>query len=343
MTSPASSRDLGTSPRSSSLRIASLGRSIWQTPGMTLLPVVVAALVLGTIINSNFMTASNLINNVVASSAALGLLVIAEALMLIGGYFDLSLQSTVAFSVILLAVLVSPGGGTRGFGLPLALALVITIAAVACVGLINGLLVSFLRLNAFIVTLAMLILVQGIQLGISGGQTYTGLPGFITYLGSGELAGIPFSALLLVAAFIVVGLFMRFTPTGRYIYAMGGSEEAAIAVGVRTRMMTVGLFVFGALMAMVAGMVLAGKTFAATATLGDNIIFTVFAAAVLGGVSLNGGRGSMLGAFFGVILLAIIQNILTLSNVPSFWINAAYGAIILGALLIGRLSGVTKS
>lgn len=316
-------------------------RNAFRTPGVTLIPVILATLVLGAIVNPNFLTASNLINNVVAMSAALGLVVIAETLMLLGGKFDLSLQSTVAFSVITLAVLMSSDG--RGLGLPLPVALLITTLAVILIGVINGLLVSFLQLNAFIVTLAMLILVQGIQLGISGGQTFTDLPAFVVYMGSGTLFGIPFPAILLVLAFLIVGLLMRFTPLGRYIYAMGGSEEAAIAVGVRTRRLTVGLFIFGSLLAMLAGMVLAGKTFAATATLGDNIIFTVFAAAVLGGVSLNGGRGSLLGAFLGVLLLGIIQNILTLSNVPSFWINAAYGAIILGALLINRISGVTKS
>jgi simple sugar transport system permease protein len=114
--------------------------------------------------------------------------------------------------------------------------------------------------------------------------------------------------------------------------------QAARAAGIRTRRITIGLFVIGSVMAMFAGWLLLGQTAAATSSLGNNIIFTVFAAAVLGGIDLNGGRGNLVGAALDVFLLGLIQDILTLSRVPSFWINAAYGGIILGALLVGRLS-----
>ncbi len=310
--------------------------------GLALIPVIVGVSIFGTLLNPVFLTPSNILNNIVALSAVLGVLVIAESIVLIGGYFDLSLQSTVGFSIMLLAVLVATPGINRGLNLPLAVALMITISVVAVIGLINGLLISVLRLNAFIVTLAMLILVQGFTLGISNGQTYTELPGFVLWLGSAHLAGIPVQAVIFVVSFALAAGFMRYTPTGRAIYALGGSADAARAAGVKTRRLTIGLFIFGSLMAMLAGMMLAGKIAAATAGLGENIIFTVFAAAVLGGIDLNGGRGNMIGAGLGVLLLGIIQDILILSNVPSFWINAAYGAIILGALLIGQVSKLTS-
>jgi len=119
---------------------------------------------------------------------------------------------------------------------------------------------------------------------------------------------------------------------------MGGNAEAARAAGIRTMRLTIGIILFGSLMAALAGLMLTGRIASVTANQGENLIFTVFAAAVIGGISLNGGRGNLLGAGLGVLLLGIIQNILTLSNVPSFWINAAYGAIILSALLIGWVS-----
>jgi simple sugar transport system permease protein len=221
-------------------------------------------------------------------------------------------------------------------------AIVTMLAAAVVIGLVNGFMVSVLKLNAFIVTLAMLILLQGLTLGISNGRTYTDLPDFITYLGSGRILGLPVQAVIFVVAFMLAAVFMRFVPTGRSLYAMGGSVEAARAAGVNTRRLTIGLFVFGSLMAVLAGLLLVSQTSAAAPSLGNGMIFNVFAAAVLGGIDLNGGRGSLVGAALGVLLLGMIQNILTLSDVPSFWIDAANGAIILGALLVGRLSSLAS-
>ena len=319
-------------------RFSLAGRNLQS---VALIPVIIAVCILGALISPHFFTPTNIINNVLALSAPLAILVIAESVILIGGYFDLSLQSTVGFSVMVFAVLITaPATGTRGYGLPLPVALLITLGVVLLIGLLNGFFVSVLKLNAFIVTLAMLILIQGVTLGISNGQTYTDLPGFVLWLGTASVFGLPIQALIFVGAFALGAVIMRFTPTGRGLYAMGGSIEAARAAGLNIRRLTFGLFVVGSLMAMLAGLMLAAQTSVATASLGNNIIFTVFAAAVLGGIDLNGGRGTLVGAALGVLLLSIIQNILTLSNVPSFWINAAYGVIILGALLIGRVSAM---
>lgn len=304
---------------------------------LTLVPVIVLVAVLGFIISPSFLTVTNLVDNVLALSAVLGILVVAESMILIGGHFDLSLQSTVGFGAMLLAVLVATPGLSGGFGVAWPIALVITMVVVAAIGTVNGLLIARLKLNAFIVTLAMLILVEGFTLGLSGGQTYTQLPEFVLWLGSARLLGIPVQAFFFLGAVAIAAVFMRLTVTGRSIYAMGGSPEAARAAGIRTDRLTVLLFVAGSLMALAAGLLLAGKTAAATASLGDNIIFTVFAAAVLGGIDLKGGRGNMVGAGLGVLLLGMIQNILILSNVPAFWINAVYGAIIISALLIGKV------
>lgn len=306
---------------------------------LALVPVIVIAVIVGSVISPAFLTPINLFSNILAFSAALGILVIAESIILIGGYFDLSLESTVGFSVVLLMFLsTDAASGKPGVGLPLWLALIVAVVAVVAIGLFNGIVVSVLNLNAFIVTLAMLILLQGLTLGISNGQTYVQVPDFILYLGSGDLFGIPIQAVIFIVSFAVAGLFMKYVPTGRAIYAIGGSKLAALAAGIKVRRLSIGLFVFGSLLAFLAGLLLVGQVASVPSNLGNNMIFTVFAAAVLGGIDLNGGRGSVIGAALGVLLLAIIQNILTLSQVPSFWINAAYGGIIVVALLVGRLS-----
>ena len=170
-------------------RFSLAGRNLQS---VALIPVIIAVCILGALISPHFFTPTNIINNVLALSAPLAILVIAESVILVGGYFDLSLQSTVGFSVMVFAVLITaPATGTRGYGLPLPVALLITLGVVLLIGLLNGFFVSVLKLNAFIVTLAMLILIQGVTLGISNGQTYTDLPGFVLWLGTASVFGLP--------------------------------------------------------------------------------------------------------------------------------------------------------
>jgi simple sugar transport system permease protein len=315
-----------------------------EIPGLSLFPIIVLAVVAGTFVSPAFLTQYNIFNNILAFSAALGLLVIAQSMLLIGGYIDLSLQSVVGFSVILFCYLMSGAdAGTTGPGLPAAAALLLTAAVVATIGLFNGFAASVLKVNSFIMTLAMLILLQGLTLGISGGQTYTNIPEFVLYLGYGAILGIPVQAIVFVGAFLAAALFMSNWPAGRAIYAMGGNEAAAHAAGINTRRLAVGLFVFGSIMAMIAGFLLLSQVASAPPTLGRNMIFTVFAAAVLGGIDLNGGRGTILGGALGVLLLAVVQNILILSSVPSFWIDAVYGAIIVAALTGGRIGALPRA
>jgi len=304
---------------------------------LTLVPAIILAGIVGATVNSAFLTRSNIVNNILMTSAVLGVVVIAESIILVGGFFDLSVQSTVGFAPMVMAVLVSPTS-SNGHHLPVIVGVGATLALVLLIGFVNGTLIARMKLNAFIVTLAMLILLQGLTIGISGGQTYANLPPLMTLLGRLKILGTPVQAWIFVVAFIVAYLFMRYIPTGRRIYAMGGNADAARAAGIRTTRLTIGIIMFGTLLAALAGFMLTARIASVTANQGDNLVFTVFAAAVIGGINLNGGRGNLIGAGLGVLLLGIIQNILTLSNVPSFWIDAVYGGIILGALLIGWVS-----
>lgn len=303
---------------------------------LALIPVIIVVAIAGTVFVPYFATPENIVNNVLSTSAVLGVMVIAQSVILISGYFDLSMQSVVGLAPMLAVWLIAPAvDGGSGANLPSWAAPLIVVSLGATVGLVNGFLVGKLRLNAFIVTLAMLILLQGFTLGISRGQTFSNLPESMAFIGSTAPLGIPLDVWILVVVVAAAAVFMRYVPTGRRIYAMGGNEKAAKAAGVRTLRMTVCLFVFGGVMAGFAGVLLSTRIASVTANQGENLIFTVFAAAVIGGISLDGGKGSIIGAATGVLLLGMINNILVLSNVPSFWIDATYGAIILGALLIG--------
>jgi simple sugar transport system permease protein len=324
-------------------------KAIFLNKNFALVPILIVIFIAGSFINPAFLTVNNLLNNVLTTSAVLGVLVIGEAIILIGGFFDLSLQSIVGFGPMLLAVLVSPkatgllAGTNPGFALPGLVGFLIALTIIVIIGTFNGFMVAKLKLNAFIVTLAMLILIQGFTLGISGGQTYSGLPRYMTYLGDGQILGLPVQAIIFIVLFATAYVFMKYTVPGRNIYAMGGNLNAAKAAGINVTRVTIGIFMTGAVFAMFSGLMLTGRIASVTANQGDGMIFTVFAASVIGGISLEGGRGNLIGAGVGVILLGVIQNILTLSNVPSFWINAAYGAIILGALLVGWVSSRNRT
>ncbi len=308
-----------------------------------LVPVIILLLIIGAFINPSFLTAINLIN-VAQESAALGAVVVAESLILLTGKFDLSLQSTYGLAPMVGAWLIvskdSQGLGTMWN--PYVGILVVLLVGLV-IGTINGFLVIKLGFNAFIFTLAMLILLAGIQIGIVSGRTVYSLPPEFIYLGSQYLFGIPVSVIVTGAIFLIAALFLRYHRIGRAIYAIGGNTEAARAAGIHVDRIRIGVFIIASVLAALAGLMTAGQVVAVTSNQGNNLIFSVYAAAVIGGISLDGGRGHMIGALTGVILLALVTNILVLSQIQTFWIDAATGLIILIALGLARVIGTDNS
>ena len=306
-----------------------------------LLPVLVVLLLVGAILNSHFLTVSN-ITGIGQQASALGVVVVGESLILLIGGMDLSLESTYGLAPMIAAWLIVPvaafGSGTL---LNPYLGILLLLAVGAAVGLVNGLLIVKGRLNGFIVTLGMTILLAGVQNGIVKGQSPFNWPTAFGYLGSANIGVVPVSLIVCAVIFLVTGLFLRYHRLGRAIYAIGGNREAARAAGIKVDRVRIGVYVAGSVLAAVGGLMEAGRvsSVASTQGYGEGIIFAVFAAAVIGGVSLQGGRGNMIGAASGVILLGVVQNILDLENAPNYWIDAIDGAVILFALVLARLIG----
>lgn len=306
---------------------------------LTLLPAIALALLAGSLVSDAFLTTGNLLN-ILQQSSELSVVVIAESLILIAGKFDLSLESIIGLSPMLGAWLIvkDPAAGGSGVGLNGYAAIAVVLISGAIIGAINGFLVMRLRLNAFIVTLAMLILLRGITLGLTNGQTMVELPNEFLYLGTAKWVGVPVSIWTAALLYLGFGLFLRYHRLGRAIYAIGGNADAARAAGIQVERVTWGVFIIGGLLSALAGLMLTGRIASVVSSQGQNMIFYVFAAAVIGGISLNGGRGRLLGALTGVLLLGILQNVLTLAQFAAFWIDAAYGAIILLALILARVT-----
>jgi simple sugar transport system permease protein len=306
---------------------------------LALLPALAVLIIIGGLVNDSFLTLDNLIS-VLGASAALALVVLGESLVLITGKFDLSLESTVGIAPALGAMLVIPVV-SAGFGteLPTFVGLVVMLVVGAAIGVVNAFLIIKLQLNAFIVTLAMQIVLRGLLVGATNGKTLFDLPNAFTDLSTITFLSLPMSVWLAAVAFAIAGWVLRYHRVGRALYAIGGNREAARAAGIRVDRLSMLVFVVAGVLAALGGLVLTGYVGALNAGQGNQMVFTVFAAAVIGGISLDGGRGTMFGALTGVLLIGVVQNLLTLSQVPSFWIQSVYGGIILIALIISRFAG----
>lgn len=305
---------------------------------LALVPAIIAIMVVGYWVSPVFLQRENLIN-ILQQQSEISLLVLGEALVLLTGRMDLSLESTFGLAPGIAAWLVLAPGITHGLGwLSGAWSIPVTLAAGAVIGVVNALLIVRFRLNGFIVTLGMLIVLRGLLTGISGGKTFFNLPSSFLYLGNAVWLGLPASiwiCLFLYAIAIVVTGYTRF---GRSLYAIGGNQDAARAAGIRVDRVLVLTLVIASTLAALGGLLLTGRLASVAAAQGSGAIFTVFAAAVIGGVSLNGGKGTIFGAFTGILLLYMIQNVLTLAGVPAQWIGALNGGIILAALIVSRIT-----
>ena len=296
-----------------------------------LVPAILVLLVVGAFVDKSFLTSTNLLN-ILQQQTELGLVVLAEALILVAGRFDLSLESTVGLAPALGLLAVT------AWHVPAALAVPVCLAAGVVIGAFNGLLIVKFRLSAFVLTLGMLITLRGLQLGLTGGKSLFTIPASFTYLGGVSWFGVPASVWLCALAFAGGIVALGYLRQGRSLYAIGGNVDAARAAGIRVDRVVLAVYVIGGLLAALAGLLFAGRLGSVSASQGSGMIFEVFAAAVIGGVSLEGGKGTVFGALTGVLVLGLIKNILLLAGVPAQWNQAINGTVIMLALVLARLT-----
>ncbi|MFD5452100.1 ABC transporter permease [Streptomyces sp. NPDC003470] len=311
---------------------------------LSLVPVLLVLCVIGFVVSPAFLTSDNLLG-VGQQATELSLLVLAQALILICGRMDLSLESTIGVAPVVAVWLVLPDEGSRFLGLGLFpgwAAIPLCLLVGALIGVINGFLILKLRLNGFIVTLGMLTLLRGLQVAISEGQSIVDLPGSFTYLGRASWLGAPAGIWICALLFLIGGSALAWLRHGRALYAIGGNAEAARAAGIRVDRIVWVVLIVGSLLAAFAGILYTGHYGSISADQGNGWIFQVFAATVIGGVSLNGGRGTLFGALTGVLTLQLVVNVMTLAGVPPLWNQFLNGAIIIVALIISRFASGEK-
>ena len=288
----------------------------------------VALVVVLTLSTSTFLTTRNF-GNILDQYAALGLLTIGETVCIIAGLFDLSLGAIVSVSGVVAcktALSVSPG-----FGL---LAGVLTGIGL---GIVNGVVIHFTRINAFIGTLATSIVFAGFAVIITGGNIVTVTDPAFGKIGQDSFLGVKLTGWTFLVFTVLAGLLLARTTFGRYVYAVGGNQEAARLSGIRVGFIRGACFAFAGASAGLAGMLLASRTQSAQANLGAGLELTAISAAIVGGTSIFGGDGAVWRGFLGILLLAIIGNGFTLLNVDTTYQQIAYGTLILVAVAADQL------
>jgi ribose transport system permease protein len=290
------------------------------------LPVIVVGLTVLFAANSEvFLSLPNL-RNIGVSAAALAAVSFGQTFAILTAGLDLSVGSIVALVSIVGAIVM------RDYGI--AAGLIASLATGAGVGLVNGIVITRFKVFPFIATLAMMSIVSGLALSLSGGVAVTGVPGAFADLAYELVLGIPVPVIIALMVLLVASIVLKYTRLGRRIYAVGGNEEAARLSGIQIRTVKVAAYVFSGICAAVGSIILTARVASGQPSLGTTLPLESVAAVVLGGISLFGGRGSVVGVAFGVLFVSILSNGLNLLNVPSYTqMMVIGGALILAVAL----------
>lgn len=275
-----------------------------------------------------FWTLPNLLN-ILQQSSINAIIALGMTLVIISGGIDLSVGPTAALSAVLGATLMVAG-------VPVPLAVMATLGVGALCGVFSGTLIAYAGLQPFIVTLGGLSLFRALSLIFTNGNPIFGIPMEFRNLINSAPFGVPAPILIVVAIALLLWVVMNKTPLGEYILAVGGNEEAARVAGVPVKRTKVTVYVISGLLASLASLILIGRLGAAEPTLGNLWELDAIAAAAIGGASLMGGKGSIVGTLIGAVILGSLRNGLTLLNIQAFYQLLATGLIIIIAMLIDR-------
>ncbi|MDQ7977786.1 ABC transporter permease [Paraburkholderia sp. SARCC-3016] len=287
-----------------------------------------------------FLTTSTL-TNIMVQVSVVGIAAVGGTFVIITSGIDLSVGSLVALTGMVAATFMA-GSQPDALGLGLA-GLVIALAVGAGVGALNGFAVAWLRLVPFIVTLAMMAMARGLTLAISDGRTKFDFPNAFTAFGAKSIAGLPMPMLVMLVVFVIGHVLLRKTTFGHQVFAVGGNREAARLAGIPVQRVMFITYALAGLTAAIAGIVLAGRLNSALPSAANGLELQVIAGIVIGGTSLAGGRGSIVGTFIGVVLIGVINVGLSLLGVNPFWTQFIQGGVIFAAVMLDALSQRRKN
>jgi ribose/xylose/arabinose/galactoside ABC-type transport system permease subunit len=305
----------------------------WQTVAEY---VIVVAIVLESIVFAiiapQFLSVPNLVN-VALSIAITGILAVGMTAVILTGGIDLSVGSVAALAGVVAALVAATDVSGS-----VALASLAALGVGLAVGVFNGAMVAWFRVPPFVTTLAMLTICRGLAFVLTGGRAIGNLPARFGLFGREHVLGVPVPVILMFVVFAAGWFILRRMTFGRYVYAVGGNREAAFLAGVNVKGVTMLVYVLNGLLVGLAGLVLASRLGAGVPNAGIQYELDVIAAVVVGGTSLNGGRGSVIATLWGAVFIGVLNNGLNLAGIDPYMQRIALGAVILLAVLADQIN-----
>jgi inositol transport system permease protein len=316
-----------------------LFKTIFRKYGIFL--VFIAMLIVASILSPAFLSPTNLIN-VVRQMSVVGLIALGVTGVIVSAGIDLSSGSVVGLSAVVAASLAQlpdyAAAYYKGLNLPVFVAVLAACAVGALVGLLNGSLVAKTRIPPFIATLGTLTTIRGLAYLYTSGRPVSDLTDDYNFIGQGDFVGIPVPILILVIMAIITHVLYSQTKFGKYIYAIGGNEQAARVSGINVSKYKMLMYVYAGLLSGLAGLVVSARIGSGQSGQGVGYELDAIAAAVIGGASLSaGGIGTVAGTIVGALIIGVLNNILDLTNVSAYWQQIVKGCIIVGAVIIDQL------
>ena len=297
--------------------------SFLQSQGLLL---ILAGLMLFFSFRSPFFFATSNLFNVTASSTVLAIMAAPQTFLIVSGGFDVSVGATIAISTVSLGLLLEAG-------VPMPVAIAVVLAIGLAVGATNASLVVLLKVNPLIATLGTMSIFTGLAHFLSSGQTDVVRSDFLRWITATKVGVVPFLVFLFLGVYVISVVLERRTVLGRWIYAIGGNAEAARLAGLPIRRVQFALYIASGLSAAVGGVLLTGILQAASPRVGVTFLLSVVTAVILGGASLSGGRGTIIGTLLAVAILGVLQNGFSLLLLPSSVQTIALGVALITAVV----------
>lgn len=305
-------------------------RKVFAWRELTLLILIILLILAMSIASPYFLTLANA-NAVAVGLVPTGIIVVGMAILLVSGGFDLSVGSVLALASTFCAYLMTAGW-------PIGFAVAGTLVLGATVGLANGLLITGLSINPLVATLGTMSVARGLALVLTEGFSLSSLPPSFGYAGSAKLLGLRVIVWMMLVIVLVGDLALRHTAFFRQVYFIGSNERAARLSGIPVGRVRIIAYMITAVLAALAGILLASRLMSGTPTAGNGLELQVLAAAVIGGASLRGGEGTVLGAFLGAVFVALINNAMTMLAVSIYWQMIVTGAVLVLAVTIDMIA-----
>lgn len=272
-----------------------------------------------------FLSMTNM-SNLIRQISINGILAVGMTFVILTGGIDLSVGPVMALTGTVMA------GMMINQGLPPVVAVLIGVILGALIGLISGSLTAYARIPGIISTLAMMEIARGSALLYTGGYPLSGLPSSFSFIGQGYVLGIPMPAIIMIIVFIIAYIILNHLPYGRYIYAIGGNQEAVRLSGIKVKRIKASVYVISGITASIAGIIMTSRLSSGQPMAGEGYELDAIAATVLGGTAISGGRGHIFGTFLGAFLLGVLSNGLNLLGVSPYAQRVLKGAIIIAAI-----------